>query len=788
MENAQERFAGASSLAVSHDEFWRNYPALARDVARYTSFLKSKGKRTKYVLAPRLFVGGIEADERFHPLRDFLRNPTIGNSEDFADILPVALKASYERLQGSGFYSPAIALEHSRNAIGVFRWLGVHGNIYPKVPAKLDLKPENRKGPRKNRCVDALQPMEMEEIASILGETFIEDLKVYRDISARGTQKVLGLRYLMACIKFSPSGDSDKLLAALSGRARVMCDAATVKAVIDGGEAVLTKSKAFAPATINGWMRDCGLIFEHLTGLPGRSYPHYSRRYKRFKYTPPEGTSLASLDFPETRGLLGSAKLRASMDLVRDAAMEVVRKHVSFFNAAAPARSPSSNAAEDLPRSQRSALRTIGVVVEAEVRSLEQTGSSQFSKSGRRLNIKNANEAMKALEDPALWRDAGLGVLVPDFEVLAFQQIMMLVMACIGATKPAVLASKIVFCCETGWNRQPIDDIPREVYQFRLSDDAGVASASFVQVFKNRAGHLVQTLLEHSELRGGRRSDAMAVWEEAERERSWGDFDQRCLLSYTSPAFEALELLRPLMEPLDALSNDERVHDRYFKSVSVLGVTCDQRAITSVFKEGTLSTAGLTFRLIRKSYLQLTLREVGSVEALRSHAGHAGTGVLLSHYLNSPDIRRELEQSTRFFQNAVQSLVVAEVGRPLQLLLPEVDHEWFYNLARVSGVASAVGYGVSTPVAGAPAFNFRPSDENVRALLALRMALDAEETVANPRRWALIGVPLCGFVTAVVARLETAGMGRLIKRITESLAIDVREGRVVLPILNLNGC
>lgn len=789
MEAAKERFAGANSLALTVEEFELNYPRLAEDVARYTAFIQSKNKKTKYILAPRLALGCIEADERFQDLRDYLRDPENWRTRrnEFQEPLQVALRTSYERLATSGLYSPAIAAEHGRNVVSVFRWLGRNTAIYPAIPKSLPLVDRNSKGPRKATGVEApFQPMALDEIKTILGDRFIDDLLGFERIISRGKARLLGFRYLMSSIRMCPSEYSDVVIAALAGARGDVCDATMIKIVLDECEGVLTRSRAYTLSTITGWIRDCGFLFEYLAELPSRNYPHYSRRYKRFKYAPGDSSTLADLGFTETRDLVGVAKLRRSMDVVRNAAMEVVEKHASFFAAATPMRKDPNFSG--LQKKNRDACIAVATVVRAELRSLKQTGMSQFSKNGMRTNRRKVDRAMKALAVPATWFEAGLGNLVPDVKILEFQQIMTLVVSCIGATSQTVLAAKVVFCCETGWNRQPIDDIPAEVYQFRLTDEAGIASASFVSVFKKRAGHLVQTLLEHSELSGGRASDALASWEEAEREASWGSFDHRCMLNYTSPAYQALELIRPLVEALNPLTTDPDVKTRFFKSISVAGsISAFRRDIGQVFKSGLLATPGLSFKLLRKSYLQLMLREVGSVESLQIHAGHSGTGVLLPHYLNSPDVRRELEQSTRFFQNAVQSLVVAEVGGPLQLLMSEQDHEWFYNLARISGIASAVGYGVSVPTAGPPGFEFAPSDENLRGLLAIEMSLDLEELQANPRRWALVGVPLRGFVDAILAKLKAASMARLIIRVRDELAADVSSGAVVLPPLNLAG-
>ncbi len=788
MEAAKERFAGANSLALTVEEFERGYPHLAEAVTEYTSFLKSKNKRTKYVLAPRLLLGMIEDDGRYDMLRLYLKSPDAWSAEriKFEDALLQALKANYERLLASELYSEAIALEHARNAVAVFRWLGLNTSIYPELPKFLPLKLKNPKGPRKAVDVEPpFPPMSVEEIGSILGDQFRDDFRAFEAKELRGTTKIVGFRYLMSYIRLNPTSYSDALLCALSGGGKERCDPSAIKSVIDECETAMKRSGAFAAVTVTGLMRNCSHLLEHMSELTNRNYPHFSRRYKKFTHVPAVSTSITDLGFPETANLTGAARLRVSMKVVSDAAMDVLQKHVSFFKAAEPLR---LGIATGLPEEARVACRAISTVVRAEILSFERTGKSRFSRYGDHSKSEAVSASMELMADPETWRKAGLGVLVPDVASLEFQQIVTLVHCCIGATNPPLMAAKIVFCCDTGWNRQPIEDILPEVYQFRLMDEVGIACASFVEVFKNRAGHLVQTLLEHSELSGMRAANAVAAWEEAERAESWGDCDQRSMVGYTSPAYVALELIRPLVEPLDGYTKNRRVHERFFKSISLAGgVSLNTRDIATTFASGPLASPGLTFKLIRKSYLQMMFRVVDTVESLRTDANHAGTGGLLPVYLNSPDIIRELEQSTRFFQNAIQSLIVAEVGKPLEFLMTPEEHTWFYNLARVSGVASAVGYGVSTPVAGPPAFRFTPSDEQLRSLVAISVSLDLEEKIADQRRWSLIGIPLRGFTKAIFAKLKEAGMGRLLERIRDEFNDDLRQGFVALTPLNLSG-
>lgn len=790
MNTAKPAFAGARTLALQVEEFQKLYPQLAADVAEYVSYLKSPIKRKARELSARLILGFVEEEESCRELRDQLRNPkAAADPELYTDQLRGAVQRSHKRLVESGLYSPRAALEHARKGIGVFRWLGEEKRNYPRLPRGVQLNtlpPSNRARTNKG-TKPPFDPMSIEEIGSLLGATFLTDLAAFGGVrNLRGTPKSLGFRYLMAYSQAKPSNYSDTLIAALSGDPSTTCDAPVVKAVIDECEAFLRKSGAFAHPTLSNLMRHCGYLFEFLADLKGRTYPHYSRRYKKFGHVPTEGTTIADIDIAGVADLIGAPRLRRSLEIVRDAAMEVVRSNVSYFNAMAPAR--DDRLLVGASKARLKAFAAVAKVLRAEVRSLEITGVSQFSKRGIRTNGRAVDKAMLILADPEIWRQMGVSSFLPNDDVLSFQQIMQLVCAAIGATNEAVLATKIVFATETGWNPQPIEDIPGEVFVFRLTDRAGIASASFVSVFKKRAGHNVQAFLEHSTLSAGRGVDALATWEDAERDRQWQDFDQRHLMSYTSPAYEAIELLRPLVEPLTQLTSDEKAKSRFFKYLGWnTAVSTNQGSINSLFKHGVLATKGLSLKLIRKSFLEFNMRVLGSVESLRSVADHAGTGVLLPHYLNSREMKRELEQSTRFFQNAIQALIAAEIGSPLQVAMSTENQDWFYNLAMVSGVGSACGYGVTMPVENAPSLVFDPTDDQVRSLLALSLSLDAEEPTANPRRWRLVGIPLRGFIKAIETKLKQAGAGRLLSRIRKELTDDVHAARAALPPLNLSG-
>ncbi|TAX51861.1 hypothetical protein ELH99_17615 [Rhizobium leguminosarum] len=773
------RNQGAKALAISADEISARYPILLKDLSGYR--FSSKENKGRMVLALRILLKYVECTPRYSDLAAALAAPG-ARVVCSTDLLKSALEDSYHATRASGFYSEGTSAAFARDAGTMFRWLYLLPmRWYPSLAGRLSLRQEPS-GPqqRKNKSGLPFGPISMVEVKAEYGGQFHDDLMAFAQLETSAS--LMGIRYFCGAMKHSFPNESGSLLRAFKGH-RTECDASTISNLIGEFEALMHRLQIFSSATIMGWARQIGRAIDFLSTLKNRNYPFYSKRYAKSAHVPTESRTLADLNIPGVAGLIGAAALRKAIDSVRNEAMATLRLYVEAFEKLAPARKV------DRPRAGApQQMIAIHTVLQGELASLRATGHGQFSNQGILANPEQVQAALASLRSASAWRAVGFEGLLPSNETLSLFDIMKLVYLGIGATFVPCLSAMVVYCTETGWNRQPIDDIPSAVFAFRLPDECGIASASFLSVFKKRAGHNVVALLEHGQGLPLRNENILAAWEEAERSGTWSDYDDRCLLPYVSPAFEAIELLRPLVECLNEFSDDKETVGRFFKHINwqrgVVRVSVN-RGIRGTFKTEALSTAGLTFPVIRKTFIQLKLRQVGSIDALRAFSGHVDTKVLKSHYLNSPDVIRELTQSTRFFQNAVQALVSSEVGGMFRFLLSESENEWFYNLAFASGVASAVGYDVASPVSQLRSLVFEPNDLNIRSLLTLHLALKVRRREEPPEKWALFGVPLYGYVLAIERKLREAGLARLSKHHLRQLINDLKAGRATLPTLKL---
>lgn len=779
MNPGSERTRPARTLAVTEEEFEIEYRVFAADVEEYLGRIRDAAKRLKYGLSIRLFVRFVTIKPECARVSSFLRALETENSpsELKAEVV-AALPEFHDYLRLVGLYSSKSSLDHARAASRIFRWLGGRRpNRYPLVP-RIKWRASNSGDTRKNRSVAVLvQPLEHSEIEAKFGRDFATDVECYR--IANGYKSVLGFRKVLAwLIDHYPNGGRS-VIESLRSAGRISCDVAAIKDVLDQWDRATTASKAYSPRTLSGEKHAAAKLFEHLGALPDRNYAHFLTTYVKSRYTSIDSDSVADIDFAETKGLEGAARLRKSLAIISLAAFEILADECAIFESLSQAR--SGMITESTSATKKAALETIKVVMQAELHSLRVTGKSQFSTSGVRTNAAEVDIAVQGLANPAVWYQAGVPEGALGENLLTLQAIRQILSRGIGASRSACLAAKLIIVCDKGWNRQPIESIPAAVFAFRIFDEYGICSASFLQVFKNRAGHDVLALIEHGSAEStGRREKILAAWDSAEAAAEWAEHDERSLLKATDPSFIAIEMLRPLVEALRDCRDVAGAGKLFFRFLSWSGgLSTNDRDVRASFRGGILGTVGVTFPAIRKAVLRLRLRQIGSIGGVRPHAGHIGPNVLLANYFNSPDTIKELWQSTRFFQNAVQALVMDQVGTALNLNVTDEHHNWFLRLANTSGVASAVGFGVSIPISGPRTFRFEPTPDRIRGLISLHVALIIERRSMPRTRWALMGIPLLGFVIAVRRKLKEAGLSTLLRQASRQFMSDFRAGRAV---------
>lgn len=768
----------ARTLALTQCEFDTEFGDFANDIAPYVERLRGRDKRFACLLSLRLFTKFVASKIEDDPTMNLLRSICRPDNSSLKSELMDSLLAFYAHLVSSNLYTAKHSFLVAKEAARVMRWLGrEHPHRYPTL-GRIVWRKSNRKDSRKNLSVGVLvRPLELAEIKAHFCCQLAVDVEGYQVMY--GPRSIRGFRKVLAWLINGYDGCGRSVLATLRSAGRTPCDVAAIKDLLDQWDRATTASKSYSPKTVAGEKHSAARVFEYLGTLEGRNYPHFLKSYVKSRYTRVDSESVADIDFVETRGLVGAARIRKSLEVISQAAFHVLRKEVEVFEALGPARTLEFSA--EISQSRRSALEVIAVVLQAELHSLQQTGYSQFSTSGVRTNTAEVELALHRLFDPLIWYQAGIpeGTLPTKFDLHLVRN---LLCKGVGAGRAACLAAKIIIACDKGWNRQPIESIPPEIFAFRIFDDYGICSASFLQVFKNRAGHDVLALIEHGKIESpGRKEKIIAAWEGAEGDAKWLEQDERCLLKATDPSFVALELLRPLVEALNICSADPEVGKVFFKHISWShGVSTNDSDVRASFKGGILGTAGVTFPAIRKAVLRLHLKEIGSIAGVRPFAGHVAQQVLVKSYFNCPDTRRELWESTRFFQNAVQALILDQIGASWKLNVSDEQHDWFLRLAHASGIASAVGFGVSIPISGPQTFRFEPTPDGIRGLVSLHASLVLKRRLMPRLWWAMTGIPLLGFVIAVRRKLKEAGFAVSLRQETRKFMGDLRSGRAVL--------
>lgn len=544
----------------------------------------------------------------------------------------------------------------------------------------------------------------------------------------------------------------------------------------------------FKPITIAGYAALIAQTFESLGALSDRCYPRFTRRMIII----PDGEgwtrSLGELDWPELEGLQGAARERRALDLVRAEGL------AEFEHAYALFRFGRRIMAE----------KQAGVGVDPEawkaVRDCLLRDRESWAVRGRSFidarngRLENPTALLSRMVDRMIWERAGLepGVArrlfpspVAHGRLRAFGAVLV---SCLGPSWSATAAATTVLCCDTGWNPQPMLDLPSEPFVFVTRSEVGLASGVFMASIKRRAGHEVLAFLESGATPSAFLSENLrSIWRTTAAEFDPSSFeDGYCLLDRLGAA-RTLHLLDRYREMGDAIRSfdlDCQFKDRFFFHLTgSRGIGHDPGIrVRDIRPEGLLGRDGVTFQAIRKTFLILKLNEVGSAAATLVHAGHRNSGSILQHYLNDQDTIEQLERSTRFFQNACQAVLVR--GRSdveVVLGMSAADLDWYFRLAKASGIAIAAEVASDRTVPDVRRLHFAPTDDNLGDLYLAHLALRRACARIRPARWRVQGMPLLATVKAI-GRVVCASGLRVAYRVAARRANGkLRTGETVLP-------
>jgi len=555
--------------------------------------------------------------------------------------------------------------------------------------------------------------------------------------------------------------------------------------------AELAASVRFRPLTVANHGRSMAAALERLGEMPGRPLLRFQRRAMSMPTVMSVTHSLASLAWPEAEGLEGASRERRCLDLVREAALqEFGAREAWFLFGRSVLSADGPPAGVDGP-----AWAAVKTLLTTEDRSWSANGRSQFYRSRDRSD--EVRPLCDMLVDQGTWLRAGLppaaAHMAPWGSRKGYQEQNLLsgiAISCLGATNGATWPAMIAFCCDTGWNQQPMQDLPAEPFLMRTDTECGLATAAFVASYKKRAQHGVLAYLDRpATVSGLSKENSNALWRATAVDFDPSDRRDGYAMLRKDKVGGLLDLIDRYRAMTDAIRPYDQLgdfKDKFFVHMTVGdGLRTQRGPISRLRSRGVLGRTDLSFQAIRKSVLSLTFWELGTVAATRVVAGQRSTSVLLRHYLNSDDIKAEMDQAVRLFQNILQGLVVGDREDASSLLgVPDDVLRWFRRLGTVSGVAAAVGR--TPPVPSGPpreALCFDPSDENLRDLFLAHRSLRRTQGRMPPGRWRVQGLPLLAAVKAVGKVLHSKGLGASYLAAARRARRELADGSVALPPL-----
>jgi len=550
--------------------------------------------------------------------------------------------------------------------------------------------------------------------------------------------------------------------------------------------------KTYSGKTACNYCSGTARLFELLGRSGDRRFAPFERKLVTFPAYEGDTASLADLGWGEIAGKKGAEAERCSLQLVRESAVQKFEMYERRFEIGQ--RIIRSEAPP--PKVNRKAWSAIKTLVEHERLSWQRSGRSQFDPQGE--IAREVRDVMDRLLSPATWRAAGCSDMLDRSrgtgDSINPLNLPNMALELLGATTKATRALMVAFCVDTGWNRQSIEELPRNPYVFSTVDGVAIASSTFIVSFKGRANHDVFAHLErNAPVEGLLRANVEASWVSSVAEFDPSGRELGYAVIKTNNGKKADSLL-DLLDRYERMANairpfdlDGRWADRFLLHLTYNnGMRSSNGGKVRAAPDDVMSRDGVTFMAIRKSRLALALRETGSVAGTRPFAGHVRTNVLMPHYLNSADISAELDEKIRFFQNSLQAIAAKKSrNAAIRLELEPADFDWFRRLARYSGIAAAVACeeNSSPGTAGRAYLGFAPTPENLRELYLTHRALRACPARIGLERWRIQGLALLAAVKAIGRAVFANGLRPAYVKAARKAFRDLRDAKIVLPIV-----
>ncbi|MEY9768594.1 hypothetical protein ABIA14_000871 [Sinorhizobium fredii] len=486
-------------------------------------------------------------------------------------------------------------------------------------------------------------------------------------------------------------------------------------------------------------------------------------------------TALGSLDWAEFSGVETERRDAVALAVLRKAALEIFEKYEKIFEFG---QRVLRNETTDL-KNQR-VVKTLRRLIQDEIASWERIGRSQFSVTWTEA-LSNRIDQLRDLE---IWKGFGLDVQASQ-DTLQYTTVADTVLACIGPTFRANQAVQVIFCTDTGWNRQPIQGLPRHPYAFRTSSSVLLGSEQVLANFKNRAGHMVHAGREMAAIvRGIAELDLKSHWDEVANELRLANADEQASLTPESELIQILDRLEKIQSLSRSWAKGE-TENLFFYALSQRtdSVAKADRDPGTLMPEGPLTRKGATFSAMRKSFLN-TLSTAGLEPSFIAEiAGHRSRNILAKNYFVDQQAARTYEDSVRVMQGCIQELTLNK-RIALKLGMDDETRRHFRMVALHTGVMSACGM-TQLELDGeiTDDFVFEPTFFNLVDLYLCHAGVIKQRYEVSHQRWVIQGKALMAIIKAVGRTVFEKGLRRDYWAAARHANRLLKSGNVTLPVL-----
>lgn len=529
------------------------------------------------------------------------------------------------------------------------------------------------------------------------------------------------------------------------------------------------------PTTINHYTRRLRWALRALREDYPSDYPKIESGFLRRQdpKSPAAHESLGEQKWADLENLSGTFRERAALNAIRKEALELFGELEKMFWFGQSVISGEGGPPDDVDPQAWFAIQ-------ARLRHALTTGSKVRPQSNPQ------GIPFAALSDPKLWKDAGLDVDVTRRGPLERRGVSKLMDFCMAPTLELCHLAAVIYCCATGWNRQPMFDIASNPYLFSTRDKRGVVTSSFLAELKKRAGHEVTSYLE-----SGRHisplqiNNLKAIIRDAELEFPHfgsGAFEE---LAADDEALDLLDRFQRIVSHMDYAAIPKSCEGRLFiyKANGKFRLAADSKKPLSYLK--LFQRPGLDYPAIRKTVLGLRLRSVGSIDALRVFANHKDTSVLMPHYINGEADKREYSDKIRFVQDSVQALLLEDRQKLVVRLNMSVEEVKYYQrLSKISGIGAAMLPMELEQSKSDETFEFSPSPNYLLTLYLISFSLVRSRLDGlDPIRWLVQGRELLIMTRGIKKALIQSGLGAALREQSRRGFAGLKSGAFSLPIL-----